>query len=289
MERTYQSITLDDLRTHRPRPINLDEFIKFRKKLTLETYPKRGKEYNAEFLSQIDSWIKSHKQCEYFGLDSFPYKDSILGVTHTLDELHFLHKGNIAVYNFEYKYHWRLEQKIKVIEHYTQLQPGDILIVSLPNCFTTNYIQDMYSMLDHCWHNKIAVHIDGAWFGCVRNFELDCSHPAIQTVSISLSKSLAMGNQRIGIRYSREKIKGPISIMNEYGYHNVSDQWIGIKMMEHFSSDFLWNKYSDTYSRVCYDLGLEETDAIHIAKHNDINVGTRLPMRLLIDKKWDNK
>ena len=124
--------------------------------------------------------IRDSQHISYTGLDAFTRQDAILGTTHQLDELHQLHGRNIAVYKGEYKYHRRLTDfKVNEITHYSDLKQGDVFIVSYPSCITTSYHKDFDKLLDHCYTNKIPVHIDGAWFGQCRNFEFDAKHPAV--------------------------------------------------------------------------------------------------------------
>lgn len=290
----YEDITFEMLGTKRQRPMYLSKFTKFRHGLEMKNYPKDPHAYTKFFLLKIDEWINNHKHVKYLNLDSFSRHDAILGTTQTLDELHMLHGKNIAVFNGEYKYHRRLTDfTVKQIKTYKELNPGDVFVVSYPSCITTNYLPEFDLLLDHCLKNNIPVHIDGAWFGQCRNFEFDVSHPAIHSVSVSLSKAFGLGSQRIGIRYSREKVNGPISIMNDFEYCNVSDMWIGVEMMDHFGTDYWWSNYSDLYSKVCKDFKLEETDSIHVGWLKDENgkhqFGVRTPLRFLIEGIFDER
>jgi hypothetical protein len=290
----YEDITFDMLGTRRARPMNLSKFARFRSTLDMKNYPKDTAKCAKSFLIEIDRWINLHKFVKYIGLESLPHQNVILGTTHQLDELHQLYGNRIATYVGEYKYHRRLTDfKVKQINHYSELSIGDVFIVSYPSCITTNYHPDFKLLLDHCLVNKIPVHIDGAWFGQCRNFELDVTHPAIESVSVSLSKALAMGSQRIGIRYSRNKILGPISIMNDFEYCNVSDMWIGIESMRHFGPDYWWSNYSELYSKVCNDFNLEEADSIHVGWLNNNTgkhqFGVRTPLRMLIEGIFDER
>lgn len=288
----YDDITFDMLGTRRQRPMYLSKFTKFRSNLDMLTYPKDPHEYTKTFIHRIDEWVNSHKMVRYIGLDAFTRRDAIIGTTHQLDELHMLYKGRIATMQGEYKYHRRLTDfTVKQIEHFTELVSGDVFVASYPSCITTGHLDDFDLLLDHCEHRNIPVHIDGAWFGQCRNFEFDVSHPAISSVSISLSKALGMGSQRIGIRYTKERINGPISIMNDFDYCNVSDMWIGVEMMNHFGVDYWWSNYSDLYSKVCKDFGLIESNSIHVGfKSEDCNLvqyGIRTPLRYLIEGVFD--
>ena len=290
----YTDITKDMLGTRRQRPMYISEFHKFRKRLSMDTYPDNPHEYTAYFLTEIDAWICDHRRAVYRGLETFTHRDTILGTTHQLDELHHLHGSNIAVYRGEYKYHRRLTDfTVKQITHYTDLVKGDVFVVSYPSCITTGYHNNFDLLLDYCDEHDIPVHIDGAWFGQCRNFEFDVTHPAVKSVSVSLSKSLGMGSQRIGIRYTKEKTVGPISIMNDFAYANVSDMWLGVEAMRHFGPDFWWSNYEDKYTKVCADFDLKESNSIHLAwiwQNDDWEgVGIRTPLRFLIDGMFDER
>lgn len=289
MEITYNDITQEMLGTKRQRPMYLSAFTRFRNyEMQMVNYPKDPHDYTEYFKSEMHNWVTAHQHVKYLNLDSLPYVDAILGTTHQLDELHQLYGKHIATYIGEYKYHRRLTDfTVKQITHYSELVPGDVFVVSYPSCITTGYHDDFDDLLSHCLKNDIPVHIDGAWFGQCRNFVFDVSHPAIHSVSTSLSKALGMGSQRIGIRYTRKRPIGPISIMNDFNYCNVSDMWIGVEMMKHFGADFWWNNYADLYTRVCTDFNLKETNSIHLGKLRDCYVGIRTPLRFLIEGVFD--
>lgn len=288
----YEDMDIEVLGTRRQRPMYLSRFTKFRSDLSMKDYPKDPHAYTGVFLERMDDWIRSHQLIRYRGLEQFKRRDAILGTTHQLDELHMLHGKRIATFDGEYKYHRRLtEFTVKSVSDRSQLVNGDVLVVSYPSCITSGEIPGFGETLDHCLTSGIPVHIDGAWFGQCRNVDIDLSHPAINSVSVSLSKALGMGSQRIGIRYTRERVNGPIAIMNDFAYANVSDMWIGVSMMDHFGVDFWWKNFSQLYSKVCRDFGLQEADSIHIGwqrvydKRNQM--GIRTPLRMLIDNIYD--
>lgn len=288
----YEDITFQMLGTKRQRPLYVSAFTECRNNMDMKTYPKDPHQYTKYFLTKIDSWIKQHQKVLYINLDSFKRRDVILGVSQQLDELHLLHGKNIVVFKGEYKYHRRLtNHNVKQITDFKQLKMGDVLIISYPSCITTGSIDNIDQLLNWCLTNKVDIHVDGAWFGQCRNFKCDVSHPAIKSVSVSLSKAYGMGSQRIGIRYSRENTTGPISIMNDYNYVNVSDMWIGCNMIDHFGPDYLWKTYGEIYSKVCKDFQLEESNSIHVGFNCDdnqkIQIGVRTPMRMLIDNMFD--
>ena len=290
----YKDITFEMLGTRRQRPMMTSELWKHKYMMDMSKYPNNVHDYVGYFLTEIDRWIRNHKFAVYKNLDVFDRRDGILGTTHQLDELHWLYKGRIATFKGEYKYHRRLTDfTVKQIRHYEELNKNDVLVSSYPSNITGGLMDGFQDTLDYCNRKNIPVHIDGAWLGQCRNFEFDVSHPAIHSVSVSLSKALAMGSNRIGIRYSRNTPVGPISIMNDFKYVNVSDMWIGVSMMQKFGSDYWWKNYTEQYCKVCKDFELEEADSIHIAWHNTHDsrdaFGIRTPLRFLIDGIYDER
>jgi|TARA_B100001027_G_C16234191_1_gene316217 hypothetical protein len=289
-QENYNNFSSDLMVNRRQRPMMLSAFQKLKHQLDIKTYPLDTYKYTDFFLEKIDNWIKNHTLCQYQGLETFTRKDAIIGTTQSLDEMHHLYGNKLTVYKNEYKYHRRLtDSNIKQVEDYKQITAGDVFLLSYPSCITTGNIDEYEEMLDWCFKIGVPVHIDGAWFGCVRNFSVNVDHPAIKTVSTSLSKSLGLGAQRIGIRYSKERINGPITIMNEFRYCNVSDMWLGVNFMDHFGTDYYWKNYTTEYEKVCNDFNLNSSQAIHIAfdKATNERVGVRTPLRYLIDGYWD--
>ncbi len=233
-----------------------------------------------EFKQRIDMWIKSHKRIKFTGLDAFPDRNIILGVTHQLDDLHMQYKGRVAVFKGDYRYHWRLDPNVRCRALQTLVSP-DIVVIAAPFPGNANMHPEILEILEKCRVSNIPVHIDAAWFGCCQNIEFNCDHPAIQSVSFSLSKALGMGIHRIGLRYAREPQHGPVKIMNDFGYTNVADIWVGIQMMEKFGTDFWWNKYGHHNAKVCEDFNLKPSSAIHVAWDGDDLVGIRKLLRYL--------
>jgi len=286
----YEDITHDDLGTKRQRPMFLSDFIEFRAGMNMRTYPHDPAKFcNETFLPTIDEWIQSHQRAKYIGLDSFPVRETILGVTQQLDEIHMKYHNNISIFQGEYKYHNRLRSFVRELKSKIDIMPGEAVVITAPSVITTNILPNLPDILDYCASLDCDVHIDGAWFPMCRDFELDVSHPAIKSVSVSLSKAYGMGSQRIGIRYTREKTIGPISIMNDYGYQNVSDAWLGVHKMRYYGPDFWWSRYEDKYEKVCKDFNLDPADSIHVAWKDTEYVGIRTPLRMLIENKYDER
>jgi hypothetical protein len=239
-------------------------------------------EVRALYLTQMDEWFNSSKINCISGLDNFPDRDVIIGVTHALDDLHITYHQSIVILDKTYAYYKRIRPDIKVRTIET-LQTGDVLVFEAPFAHYGDLHPDTSKILDRCEELNIPVHIDAAWYGCLRDFSFDYSHPAIQSVSFSLSKGLGLGSHRTGVRYSKKRWPGPVTISNDFNMNVISSMRIGMKFMEKFHIDYAQNKYSEAYSLVCEKLNLKPTKAIHIAFKDNNPVGIRAFLRTLVD------
>ena len=237
------------------------------------------------FKIKIHKWLLSHKRITFNGLEKFQDRNICLGVTHQLDEVHLMNK-NVVIFDGEYQYHKRLFPNIttRTIE---TLTTGDTLIISAPfTSYDFGIHPLMPDILSKCLELKIPIHIDAAWYPCCRDIDFNIDHPAIKTVTFSLSKAFGLGMHRIGLRYSRKPINGPIKIMNDFNYTNIADVWIGLKFIEKFGTDFWWNKYENCYNEIIQDCNnLKPSKAIHVALTADgKSVPTRQALLFLFNK-----
>lgn len=235
-----------------------------------------------QYLFAMDSWINSSKINSIKGLETFSDKDVIIGVTHALDDLHITHHQSVVILDKTYAYYKRIRPDITVRTVET-LQKGDVLVFEAPFAHYGDLHPNTSEILNRCLELHIPVHIDAAWYGCVRDFKFDYSHPAIQSVSFSLSKGLGLGSHRTGIRYSKNRWPGPVTISNDFNMNIISSMWIGMKFMEKFPIDYAQEKYGEAYKLVCEKLNLRPTKAIHIAFKDNHPVGVRPFLRTLVD------
>lgn len=221
-------------------------------------------EFQEIYLDQFYQWILQSKLNRIDGLETFPFKDFCVGVTSYIDDLYMRYPGRIRYFDKEYSYHWRLGLG-KKIDDLKELKAQDQLVISAPFCYYGAIHPRMGEILDYCNSLGIDVHIDSAWFGCVRNFHFDYGQACIKSAGFSLSKGLSSGHHRMGIRFARERAPGPITIANDFKMNSVYSLQIGRKLMSKYSPDFLQNKYFSTYQMICEQLNLRQTNAIHIA------------------------
>lgn len=235
----------------------------------------------AEFKDKFHNWIVSSKLNSAIGLDQFLDRDIIAGVTQFIDDIHQM-KSNVCVLEHEYRYHWRLYGDNLIIRTVDTLQAGDNLILSMPFPYYGDIHPDTDAILYRCNELNIDVHIDACWFGCSRDIVFNFDQPCIKSVGFSLSKALGMGANRIGVRYCRQRWKGPVSIINEFNMNTQILVWMGIKFIDKFGVDFWQNKYGAAYAQICKDYNLTPTKSIHLAWDNSRPCGVRPLLRALV-------
>lgn len=254
--------TAEWLQYDRPQPMYDSTINKFYDKFYIEN-PIHTNNLDNIFKETFVSWLKDHKYSTFLGLNEFSRLDITQGCTQYIDDL-YQRKGNLMIFENDYKYHWRLNPNITYTTVET-LDPNKELLIAMPFPFFGDIHPQMKEILDTCYSLGIKVHIDGAWISCIRDIEFDFSHPAIHTFCISLSKG-GLGGNRVGLRFSREKQPGPITIMNDFNMNSQAIVSMGIKFMNHFGPEYFWRSYETEYAQVCKDFNLTPTKAIHIAK-----------------------
>ena len=216
------------------------------------------------FLETFHQWLISTELNRLSGLEAFPHRDFISGVTHSLDDLYICFSDRLVCLENEYLYFRRIKNNFPY-KKVSELRSGDILVLGMPFCWFGDVHPQTKEILQICLEKDIPVHIDSAWFGCTKGIEFHYDHPAIQTISFSLSKGLGLGSHRAGVRYSRTRHNGPVSITNDFSMEVQSSMAIGLLFMREFGSDFLQRKYGTHYEMTCQQLSLRPTKSIHMA------------------------
>jgi hypothetical protein len=144
------------------------------------------------------------------------------------------------------------------------LQEGDALLISLPFSGNGGTHERMQEAFDTCDKLGIPVFIDACWFGCCSGLYFDFARDCIQAVAFSTTKSLKTDAWRNGMIFSKHRVGG-IQKLYEWRWLSSFNLAIGLHQMKSFNPDYMVNKYSDVYRRVCLDLKLKTTNTIFIA------------------------
>lgn len=245
-----------------------------------------------EYLEKFDEWIHSTELNTVRGLERFSERHLINGTTQTFDEAYFTYKERrLRIFRGEYAYHSRI---VRTVFLDTPLEKNDWVIISLPFCTTGDKHDMMDEILDQALLLDVPVIVDCAYFGTCHSVEFDFNHPAITSVSFSLTKGLGLGDIRSGIRYSNIVDDNPICQQNRYDHTILGAAKIGIHMMERFSPDFIPAKYREAQESACADIGLTPTKCMHLAlgnfnEHPDYQIDgkyARFGIRNLVKKRF---
>ena len=224
-----------------------------------------GFRIRTQFLEKFDSWIHQSQCNKITGLKDFPVHHLINGTTQTFDESYHMHANKrLRFFRGEYAYHRRVVANWKFIED-APLTANDYIIISAPFCSTGDVHSEMYKLFNEAQALEVPVIIDCAYFGTSMDFELDVTHPCIESVSFSLSKGLGLGDIRSGIRYSRSNKVSPISQQNDYNHSVLCAAKIGLFMMDEFTADHIPLKFRTAQLEVCQHFEIEPTNVMHLA------------------------
>lgn len=229
------------------------------------------------FKSEVEDWILNSSLNKLTGLNTFSRKDIIIGCTQFIDSLYM--KGAVQVLKEDYRYHHRLgyAQFVEV----GQLHPKIPLILAMPFPQVGAPHDKIKDILEECLEKQIPLHIDGAWITCCKDIEFDFSHPAIESVGISLSKGLGLGWNRIGLRWVKDYTPDSVTIMNDFNMNNRALAMIGLHFIRNFNPDYLWLTHGHRYRKICDDFNLTPTKSIYLALKNGSPVGVSPLIRYL--------
>lgn len=234
----------------------------------------------SNFKIEANNYFNNSKLNSLKGLDTFNRIDIINGCTQYIDNLYM--QGPVQVLRGDYRYHERLN--LAYIKDVGSLIRDIPLIIAMPFPSVGAVNSDMNEILHECTIKNIPVHIDGAWLTCCKDIEFDFTHNTIQSVGISLSKGLGLGWNRIGLRYTRQTNIDSVTIMNDFNMNLRAVAMIGLHFVRNLPSDYLWNKYSESYYKICRDFSLTPTNSIYLALRDNQPVGISPLIRYLHER-----
>lgn len=234
----------------------------------------------SNFKIEANNYFNNSKLNSLKGLDTFNRIDIINGCTQYIDNLYM--QGPVQVLRGDYRYHERLN--LAYIKDVGSLIRDIPLIIAMPFPSVGAVNSDMNEILHECTIKNIPVHIDGAWLTCCKDIEFDFTHNTIQSVGISLSKGLGLGWNRIGLRYTRQTNIDSVTIMNDFNMNLRAVAMIGLHFVRNLPSDYLWNKYCESYYKICRDFSLTPTNSIYLALRDNQPVGISPLIRYLHER-----
>jgi hypothetical protein len=219
------------------------------------------------FTNEFSHWLNSSTNID--GLEQLE-PDFSSGTTQSFDSFYYRHRHRrFRCFVGEYFYHLKswiaTNTNWSFITDNDPLAPNDALILSLPFCDTGNLYENYQNVLDECEKLKIPVLIDCCYYTLTDNTKLNFKFKCIDTVAFSLSKSFPVAHLRIGVRYTSSKIEDGQKLHDKINYNNVFSAYIGLEIIKHFPSNFLYNKYHQQQTKVCDFFNIEPSQSVIFA------------------------
>lgn len=238
------------------------------KSIQLETHSWSDASYDSFSKLAVQS-ILAHKYNTIKGLENYPCVDVIQGNQHYIDSL-LIQYGVHGVQTFEHDYAYY--RKVTPNIEYAKL--GNLvfdkpLIIAAPMPGYMNLHPQWDAILDECEQKGIDVHIDGAWWCCSHGLTIDLSHECIKSFSISLSKALDLGWNRVAVRWRRNQTSDNAWLM--YDAKMISHATIEIARyhLQQLSVDYFIDTYLNDYNKIVRELKLRPGKVIHAASSID--------------------
>lgn len=241
----------------------IEDFIRARDLALIFREPQAG-----EFPSVYREWIQASRLNRFCGLSEavFPHASYVHGTSQAFDFFYRQHLGRrLRFMKGEFAYHkifTRNALNAALLED-DELRANDALIVSLPFSDSGALPEGISSALDTCERLQIPVLVDAAYVGISTGLEFDFSHPAIQVVTTSLSKTFhGAAHARIGVRFQRKHVDDPVDFFNDVGMFSRVGWHLGIDLMRQFAVDFVAEKYRPTQLALCQELGVDPSSCV---------------------------
>jgi len=221
---------------------------------------------HTRFLTQYREWIQSTKNNTINGMEQYPYACFTNGTTESFDKFYAKHSTRrFRFFKGEFVYH-RLSCRNNNYDwaylEDSKLDKNDGVIISLPFSDTGNKHNQLDYILDTCDELNVPVLLDCAYFGICKGLDFNFTHECIKEITFSLSKTFYSAYIRIGARFSRQDDDDSLFVTNKMGYVNRVSAQIGINLLDHFSPDYIFEKYRQRQTDYCSILDVESSSCV---------------------------
>lgn len=243
----------------------ITEFINF---ILLQDFQKQTQNTSITeiFLNNYVNWLSSSKLNSIIGFEKFPYKTYANGTTEVFDKWYIRNRHRrLRMFRGEYMYHFatyrNLDMSFKWLED-GPLDSNDHVIISVPFADSGNIRHETLSVLNSAALLNVPVLIDAAYLGITHKFKFDYSHPAIDTIALSLSKTFPVAHLRIGMRLMRDDFDDGLDIYHKTNYQNRWGAVIGNSLITNYSIDYNAECYEHWQRYKCLEMNLEQSHTI---------------------------
>jgi hypothetical protein len=239
-------------------------------KMIVQSEPIPRSDVYSTFINQAKHYFASSDRNKLPGLEQLVFVDATIGCTHFIDNLIQKYSlSGLQIFEHDYKYYQRLDPNIKFATVGNLVPCKPVLIAAPFPGYLDLHIQWEH-ILAECLEKDIDIHIDGCWMGAANDIKIDLGHPAIKSIGFSLSKSLGMHWNRIGLRFSKcNDTNDSITIQNKFGMIPECLMHNAVVAMDQVNIDYLWNTYEAKHMDICKQLYLRPSKIIYAAHSMD--------------------
>ena len=276
-------------------PVVLNYLSKITKKLNFHKITTDEKIQN-KFLMKYIKWIKGTKLNKLKNIDKFKHACFSNGSTQVFDYFYAKNKKRrFRAFKGEYAYHynsWRNHfGNWKVIKN-LDLKKNDAVVISMPFSDTGSKHELMDDLIKKCNKLNIPVLIDCCYFSMCKGIEFDFNQKCVTDIAFSLSKAFPVSRLRIGMRLTKKDDDDPLFFLNKLGLVNRNSSFIGLKLLQKFSFDYIYKKYEKLQKHYCNKMDLTPSNIVTLgiggkkwAAYNRGGVKNRLCLSSLYEKK----
>lgn len=219
---------------------------------------------NDEFAKTFVNWIMKSNNNITDGFEVFKHGVYSNGTTEAFEKFYWNNQDKrLRFFKGEYLYHkiaWR-GRNWKFLDN-GDLDRNDAVIISLPFADTGSKHINMDYVLNSCDKLDIPVLIDGCYFGISSGMEYNFKHKCITDITFSLSKVFPATHARIGIRFTKHDTDDLLFVAHKHLYTNRLGADLGIKLMNTFSADYIFDKYRNKQLNICRQLNVQPSDTV---------------------------
>ena len=218
-----------------------------------------------QYCDMYRDWILGTTNNTIWGLNEFSEAVYCHGTTEAFDKFYLKHRHrNLRVLAGEYSYH-RYATHCTILDNNNNLGPNDFVIISLPFADSgTNY--NYKELMEQCTLLNVPVLVDCCWFGTVGEMDFNFTYPCIEQIVFSMSKTFPVNRLRIGMRLQRSgsNIDG-LGVYQRDSYLNFFNMHVGMGLMQHFSADYIYEKYRSEQLALCKALDVSASPVVSLA------------------------
>lgn len=218
------------------------------------------------FMARYRTWLASSEYNLLTGFDALPVTCYANGTTEIFDKWYIRHHNRrLRIFRGEYMYHYATHRNLGLRMQWLEDEPldyNDHVIISMPFADSGDLHYETMAILDTATLMNVPVLIDATYLGLTNGIEFDFSHPAIDTVAVSLSKVFPVAHARIGMRMSRTDIDDGLDIYRKTEYENRWGAALGYSLIDNYGIDYNYQTYGHWQKYKCQELNIKASPTV---------------------------